>query len=68
MLAYSFYVTDSRVMRYAEALAERGDRVDVFALRTREQGDFAEINGVRIYRIQKRVVNESGRLSYLVKL
>src|SRR5579864_860654 len=32
MVAYTFYETDSRVMRYAEALAERGDDVEVFAL------------------------------------
>ena len=32
-LAYSFQENDNRVMRYAEALAERGDMVDVIALR-----------------------------------
>ena len=33
MLAYSHYETDARVKRYAEALAERGDHVDVVALK-----------------------------------
>ena len=37
MLTYSFYEGDTRVMRYAEALAKRGDRVDVIALRRDEQ-------------------------------
>ena len=32
VLAYTFYESDSRVMRYAEALAARGDHVDVVAL------------------------------------
>src|SRR5208283_5771817 len=33
MLAYSFYESDNRIMRYADALAQRGDTVDVIALR-----------------------------------
>ena len=33
MLAYTYYETDNRVRRYAEALAKRGDSVDVFCLR-----------------------------------
>ena len=32
MLVYSFYESDNRVMRYARALVERGDQVDVIAL------------------------------------
>ena len=32
MLAYSFYESDNRIMRYARALVERGDEVDVIAL------------------------------------
>ncbi len=35
MLVYSHYETDSRVRRYAEALARRGDHVDVIALSQR---------------------------------
>src|SRR3984893_10803709 len=33
MLAYTLYESDNRVRRYAEALARRGDQVDVIALR-----------------------------------
>ena len=33
MLCYSHYQTDARVTRYADSLAERGDHVDVIALR-----------------------------------
>jgi glycosyltransferase involved in cell wall biosynthesis len=42
MIAYTFYAFDSRVKRAAEALAERGHEVDVFALShdgTRASGD-----------------------------
>ena len=33
MLTYSFYESDNRVLRYATTLAQRGDSVDVLALR-----------------------------------
>lgn len=68
MLAYTFYETDSRVRRYAESLAKRGDRVDVVALRREGLPRKDVINGVRIFRIQKRIVNEKGKLTYLFRL
>jgi glycosyltransferase involved in cell wall biosynthesis/peptidoglycan/xylan/chitin deacetylase (PgdA/CDA1 family) len=68
MLVYSFYETDNRVMRYAEALAKRGDSVDVIALATDRTPRYEEIGGVKVYRIQKRTINEKGRISYLLKL
>ena len=37
MLAYSFYESDNRIMRYARALVERGDEVDVIALASDEK-------------------------------
>jgi glycosyltransferase involved in cell wall biosynthesis len=67
-LAYTFYENDNRVIRYAEALAERRDDVDVIALRREKQSWRGRINGVEVYRIQRRTVNERGRLSYLFKL
>ena len=33
MITHSFYESDNRVIRYAETLAQRGDSVEVFALR-----------------------------------
>jgi hypothetical protein len=55
MITYSAYESDNRVMRYAEALASRGDRVDVFALRKSSDLSRGEcINGVNVYRIQDR--------------
>jgi hypothetical protein len=61
MLVYTFYESDSRVRRYAESLARRGDHVDVVALRREGQARDDIINGVRIFRIhQKRVKNERG--------
>lgn len=68
MLAYTFYEADNRVRRYAEALARRGDQVDAIALAREGQPAFEVLNGVRVYRIQKRVIDERGPLSYLLKL
>ncbi len=68
MLAYTFYESDNRVRRYAETLARRGDRVDVIALRGNSSPKMEIINNVRLFRIQKRVRNETGRFSYLFRL
>ncbi len=68
MVSYSFYDEDNRVRRYAEALAKRGDNVDAVALRKQGQPEQDTLNGVHIYRIQRRVVNERGRFSYLARL
>jgi glycosyltransferase involved in cell wall biosynthesis len=68
MLVYSFYESDNRVMRYAEALAKRGDAVDVIALRKEGMPLYEKIRGVNVYRIQKRMIDEKGKISYLLKL
>ncbi len=67
MLSYSFYDTDNRVMRYAEALARRGDTVDVLAL-GHEANTHRQIDGVNVYYIQKRVHDEKRKISYLLKI
>ncbi|MEN6321050.1 MAG: glycosyltransferase [Syntrophaceae bacterium] len=68
MLVYSFYESDNRVMRYAETLTRRGDHVDVIALRKEDTAAYEQIRGVNVFRIQTRLVDEKGRLSYLMKL
>lgn len=68
MLAYTFYETDNRVRRYAEAFARRGDKVDAIALARDNQPPEASLQGVRILRIQKRRIDEHGPFSYLIKL
>ena len=69
MLVHNSYETDNRVRRYAEALAKRGDHVDVAAL----AGDGValgreEISGVNVFRIQRRVRDERGKWSYAQRL
>jgi glycosyltransferase involved in cell wall biosynthesis len=68
MIAYTFYEEDNRVRRYAEALARRGDSVDVIALRRGGLPAYEVIKGVNVYRIQERVRNEKGKCSYLSRL
>jgi glycosyltransferase involved in cell wall biosynthesis len=68
MVAYTFYEEDNRVRRYAETLAKRGDQVDVLALRQEGQAATGLINGVRVFRIQRRTVNEKNKFAYLAKL
>ncbi|HEV2437686.1 MAG TPA: glycosyltransferase family 4 protein [Verrucomicrobiae bacterium] len=69
MLVYSFYESDNRVMRYARALVERGDQVDVIALGDGEQRPlFETIEGVNVHRIQRRLRNEGSKYAYLYRL
>ncbi len=68
MLAYTFYDADNRVRRYAEALVKRGEQVDAITLGREGQPAYEVIQGVRVFRIQKRVIDETGPFSYLIKL
>lgn len=64
MVVYAFYENDTRVMQYADALVERGDHVDVIALRRNDAPEYEVLGGVHVYRIQPRTVNEKGLYAY----
>src|SRR5215471_4576121 len=70
MITHSSYEGDNRVMRYAEALVQRGDVVEVFAVRCK--ADLAReevINGVRVLRVQDRFrKNERTKIGLLLPL
>jgi glycosyltransferase involved in cell wall biosynthesis len=69
MLAYTGYEYDNRVRRYAEALAKRGDHVDVIALGSRDNPlGAAEISGVTLYRVQSRKFDERHKWAYASRL
>ena len=70
MITYSFYASDTRVRRYAEALAERGDSVQVLALRPSPDTEKDEvIRGVLVHNIQDRFAkNEKTKLSFIVRI
>ncbi|RXK52910.1 glycosyltransferase [Oleiharenicola lentus] len=67
MISHSFYESDNRVTRYAEALAARGDHVDILALRRSADLPRQEtIQNVCVHRLQDRFgKNEQSKLSYL---
>src|SRR5579862_6000752 len=68
MLAYAFYESDTRIQQYDHALVERGDSVDVIALKKEGAADFEVLRGVNVYRVQTRKVNERGPFDYLFRI
>ena len=68
MLVYSNYASDGRVRRYAEALAERGDSVDVLALGDNSAARPHELRGVHVFPLQTRVKNERSKWQYAIRI
>lgn len=69
MVTHSNYAGDNRVRRYAETLVRRGDQVDVISISTNGAAPGEEeINGVRVFRIQRRVHDERGMWTYALRL
>ena len=68
MLSYSFYEVDARVTRYAETLARRGDHVDVISIGREGMEGYSLMNGVHVYRVQKRKRDERGKMVYLSRV
>jgi hypothetical protein len=70
MLTHSFYDSDGRVIRYAEALAKRGDNVDVFSLRRSPDAEQREcVAGVDVHRIQARFgKQEKSQFAFLMRV
>lgn len=65
MISHSFYEGDNRIMRYAETLAQRGDHVDVLALRAKDSPREKVIVGVNLCGLQSREINEKIHFSFL---
>lgn len=68
MVAYSFYETDGRIIQYARSLTRRGNSVDVIALARAGVPPFEVIDGVNVYRVQQRKINERAAFSYLFRI
>jgi glycosyltransferase involved in cell wall biosynthesis len=70
MITHSIYETDNRVARYANALAERGDNVEVLALkRDARLPDTETIGKVLVHRMQLRSrKDQRGQGSYLMPI
>jgi len=65
MIAYTHYATDSRVRREAEALASRGDLVDVVSLRKPREETIRKLVGVRVLQIWPGRYRGSSSVMYL---
>ena len=66
MIGYTLYESDGRVMRYAETLAKRGDRVDFIALSKANNAPPDDVlNGVHLFRIKTRSFQEKSKFAYL---
>jgi glycosyltransferase involved in cell wall biosynthesis len=68
MVAYTPYEADNRVRRYAETLVKRGDHVDVIAISGALATPEKEIDGVTVYRVQRREHNERSKWTYAWRL
>ncbi|HEY2523547.1 MAG TPA: glycosyltransferase family 4 protein [Candidatus Binataceae bacterium] len=62
VIAYTTYVHDGRVKRHAEALAERGDHVDVLCL---DSGHNGTIRGVNVIGLKMPRYRGASRSSYM---
>ncbi len=62
VIAYTTYIHDGRVKRHAEALARRGDHVDVICL---DSGQGANVNGVNLIGIRMPRYRGASRARYL---
>ncbi len=67
-IAYTFYEKDYRVRRYAEALTGHANRVDVIALKDKDNEKHSALNGVNVYHIYGRNFEERGPFSYLFNI
>ena len=65
VVAYTNYLTDPRVRREAEALADRGDAVEIFCLCHPERPRREIVRGVTITRLPLLRYRGNGQLSYI---
>ena len=70
MITHSHFLSDARVSRYAEALAERGDHVDVLALqRSPDQPREERFGNITLHHIQERFgKKEKSSFGYLLPI
>ena len=68
IIAYTTYIHDGRVKRHAEALAARGDAVDVISLRSGHEGLQHGVNVIGIPIDRYRGASRAGYLKQLSAL
>jgi len=65
MLAFTHYLTDARVRREAEALAARGDDVDLICCRSKSLATKRSHNGVTLYPLRGLKYRGASTVAYL---
>lgn len=66
MVAYTYYPTDTRVRREAEALAYRADNVEVISLGQKDKDIIQTLNEVKLIQILSTRYRGSNRVFYLI--
>jgi glycosyltransferase involved in cell wall biosynthesis len=66
MVGYTYYESDPRVIREAEAALEGGYEVDFLALRRTSSAQTEIIRGVRVIRLKQQKYRGRGHFSYLL--
>lgn len=66
MVAYTYYPTDTRVRREAEALVDRGDTVDVISLGKKGKQKVQTLNEVRLIQLNVSRYRGSSAAMYIV--
>jgi glycosyltransferase involved in cell wall biosynthesis len=67
MVAYAPYPVDTRIRREAEALADRGDEVDVICLKEKGRENTQTFNGVRSFQLPIDKYRGSSAARYLLQ-
>ena len=65
MVVHSYYPADVRVRRECEALADRGDRVDLICLGKSSEDLREQIGNVSVYRVPLQHRRGQGPLGYV---
>lgn len=66
MIAYTYYLSDPRVRKEAEALSVRGDMIDFICLRKDGEKQCDYVNGVNLYRLSQRRYRGSNKIAYII--
>jgi glycosyltransferase involved in cell wall biosynthesis/peptidoglycan/xylan/chitin deacetylase (PgdA/CDA1 family) len=67
LIARRFYESNTHMQQFAQALAARGDEVDVIAARRGDLPPYESLGNVNLYRIQRRNIDEPGPAAYSLK-
>lgn len=67
MVVHSYYPADVRVRRECEALADRGDQVDLICLQKENEKNEERIDNVTVYRLPVQHQRGQGALAYIIE-